>query len=248
MSGPRRRSGSGSSLGAHAFEKRFGYTFRDETLLALARTHRSYAEEKGAGGLDNQRLELLGDAVVGLAVTHALYERHPSADEGALSRLRQRLVSTTSLAQASRESGLAEWALLGRGEERTGGRSKEKLLADLFEAVTGAIYLDGGLEPAAAWVTERLGARLDGLRPGSASRDAKTALQEWVQGNRGVRPSYVLVSVDGPAHDQTFRVAATVDGVELGRGEGSSKKSAEKAAAAAALSALTAADTSGKES
>ncbi len=232
---------------AGAFEQACGYRFADPALLVRALTHTSFAEESSAALRDNQRLEFLGDSVVGLVVAHALHERHPDAAEGVLSKLRSRLVSAKTLAALARERGLGRLLRLGRGEERTSGRQKTSLLAVVVEALVGAVYLDGGLHPARAVVIDLLGVRLDEVNPNDLGPDYKSALQEWAQGAHRERPSYELVGSDGPAHDCVFTVRAYVLGAVAGEGRGRSKKEAEQRAAKAALQALTDVDSQTKK-
>lgn len=230
-----------------AFADKFGYRFADPALLLQALTHPSFAEEAPEPTGDNQRLEFLGDAVVGLVVARSLFESHPASTEGDLSKMRGRLVSASALAAVARDRELGDWLRLGRGEERTDGRLKTRLLADAVEALAGAIYLDGGFEAARAWVVALLGAGLDGTRPEGVRGDFKSELQERIQGEHKVRPEYQTVEVVGPGHEQTFVVAVSVTGAELGRGRGRSKKEAEQDAARAALRALTGAAPRTKE-
>lgn len=240
MSRKRKRGPRGCDIDVAAeFERRFCYTFSDPGLLVAAVTHTSYAEEEDGAIQDNQRLEFLGDAVVGLVVTEALYAAHPSADEGVMSKMKGRLVSTRSLAAASAEHGLGEWLRLGRGEERSRGRDKRRLLADVFEAIAGALLLDGGLPAARNWVLSMFDERLAEATPSSVGVDHKSVLQEHVQGQAGARPEYRTVEVAGPGHEQVFTVEVQVDGRQVGLGRGRSKKEAQQDAARVALQALT---------
>lgn len=239
MSRRRRKQMTDEEL-VERFEARFGHRFGDASLLVRAVTHTSFAEEN-EGARDNQRLEFLGDAVVGLVVTSELFRAHPGASEGVMSKMKGRLVSTRSLAAASAAHDLGDWLRLGRGEESTDGRVKKRLLADVFESVTGALFLDGGFDVARAWVLEMFEARLAEATPESVGLDFKSELQERIQGERKLRPEYATVQVVGPGHEQEFTMSVSVDGRELGRGTGRSKKEAQQAAARAALQALTAA-------
>ena len=207
-------------------------------LLEQALTHRSYAYEHG-GLPTNERLEFLGDAVLGLVVTDALYRAHPDLPEGRLATLRAGIVNTRALAGVARELGLGRWLRLGRGEEGTGGRDKNSLLADTTEALIGAVWLERGLPGATAVVLRLLGPLLAEAATGGASRDWKTALQELAAARGDGAPTYV-VEGSGPDHLRVFVARAVVAGQEHGRGEGASKKEAEQHAAQAAVEALTA--------
>lgn len=232
-------SGSAQNgLGLARIEDELGHRFSDRTLLEAAVTHPSFAEEAG-GGADNQRLEFLGDTVVGLVVSRALYVALPDAPEGVLSKLRSRLVSSKVLAELAREQRLGRYLRLGVGEERTDGRKKTRLLADLVESLAGAVYLDGGLEPAEQLLLRWFGGRLQAVDTGDVRRDHKSALQEWSQARYKARPGYELVSVEGPAHEQVFHVRVRVQGDVVASATGGSKKDAEQNAAREAIRALT---------
>ncbi len=219
-----------------------GHRFESRALLLEALTHRSFVNEceppPGDPPVkDNERLEWLGDAVLDLVVSLALMARYPSAQEGELSRMRAAIVNEQGLARLARAIELGPALRLGRGEERSGGRERFSLLADAFEALIGAVYLDGGL----AAVERVLEPHLD-LEGGErlAGWDAKTELQQRLQAERKVAPHYRLVSADGPGHEQEFRVEAVFEDRVLAAGLGRSKKQAEQAAAAAALARLEA--------
>jgi ribonuclease-3 len=219
-------------------EERLGYRFRRRELVVLAVTHRSHTHESDAEG-NYERLEFLGDAVLGMVAAEWLYRLHPELPEGELSKRKSFLVSRQALARFARELGLGELLLLGTGEERSGGRAKDSLLADSLEAVFGAVFLDGGFE-AARLVVQRL------LEHSEAEQvlphfDAKTRLQEVAQGRGWELPEYRLVEEAGPDHDKTFTVECRLEGEPRGRGTGRSKKVAEQVAAAQALTALGAA-------
>ncbi|ADH85655.1 ribonuclease III [Desulfurivibrio alkaliphilus] len=220
------------------WSQRLGYCFHDPQLLRQALTHRSFtAEGGGRGRPHNERLEFLGDAVLDLAVGELLYRRHPKMREGELSRRRAALVNEAHLARMARRTGLDELLLLGRGEAQSGGRDKPSILADAFEALLGAVYLDGGCravldlaaELFAPWVTDQ-----DDFE----ENDAKTALQEVLQERHGQAPGYRLVAEEGPAHDKRFTVEVEFRGRVMGQGKARSKKEAEQAAARAALKTL----------
>ncbi len=223
-------------------EETLGHRFRDPTLLAEALTHRSYANERGLPG-HYERLEFLGDSVLGLVAARWLFARFPRYSEGRLSRLKSQVVSTTNLARCARRLDLGAVLKLGVGEERSGGRDKPSLLADAAEAVFGALYLDAGLEVARQVIEPLLAAALE-EDPDALIADAKTDLQEWVQARGWQLPEYRLVGERGPDHDKEFEVECWLEGRRVGRGEGKSKKVAEQRAAAAALDSLTGAEAS----
>jgi ribonuclease-3 len=189
-------------------EQRLAYTFRDKSLLDQAVTHPSFAEEKRTGR-DYQRLEFLGDTIVGVAISRALYLQHPKSPEGDLSKLRSRLVSSKVLAEVARENGFGRFLRLGVGEERTDGRNKVRLLADMFEAICGAVLLDGGNDAAESLVMRLFGDRVHALMSAGVARDYKSALQEFTQARERGRPAYEVVEITGPAHEQTFEVRAS---------------------------------------
>jgi len=214
-----------------ALQRILGYRFRDPGLLEHALTHTSRANEDVSGGVfDNESLEFLGDAVLGFAIADLLFRRFPAEDEG---------WSTTSLARLAEQLNLGDHLLLGRGEEKTGGRRKQALLADGYEALIAAIYLDGGVEHAAAFIQRQFADLIEETRePNSAHRDFKSALQERVQSNGGPLPEYVVVSESGPDHHKTFQVEVRVSGEPLADAAGRSKKEAEQEAARIALTRL----------
>ena len=223
-------------------EENIGYSFRDRGLLERALTHRSWAHESvGAGGerearaLHNEALEFVGDSVLGLVVADALFRSHPAVTEGELSRMKHRLVSTTTLARVSRGLGLGEHLRMGRGEEKTGGRRKRALLADAFEALLAAVFLDGGYTEAEGFVRRALGSELVEATPESAAAaDFKTLLQERLQSERHLSPTYEVIETEGPPHARTFHVEAVFDGERV-RGAGRTIKAAEMDAACRAL-------------
>jgi ribonuclease-3 len=203
--------------------------------LKVALTHPSFANEQ-RGEPDNQRLEFLGDAVLGLCASELLYERFPDADEGSLTRLRARLVNADALAAWARDNSVAEALLLGRGAESSGLRTSTNVLADAVEALVAAAYLDSGLDAARAACAQILEPQLLGIDAAS-TRDPKSELQERVQAARGDTPRYEVTDSGGPAHDRWFEVSVRVGAKEIGRGRGRSKRAAEFAAAQAALAA-----------
>src|SRR5438034_1137474 len=226
-------------------EEILSYRFRDIALLAQAMTHRSWAHEQvsphsqhDARNLHNEALEFLGDSILGLIVADYLFKAYPGASEGELSRMKHRLVSAPTLANASTELGLGDFLRFGRGEEKSGGRRKHALLADVFEAVTGAIFLDGGLEAAAKFVERALGDDLRRANPiAAAAADPKTMLQEKLQATRQPVPQYTVIETLGPPHKRMFHVELKWDGGST-RGEGPTIKAAEAAAARAALQVM----------
>ena len=217
-----------------------GYHFRDPGLLEHALTHTSRANEDVSGGvIDNESLEFLGDAVLGFAIADLLFRRFPNRDEGWKSKMKATLVSTTSLARLAEELRLGDHLLLGRGEEKTGGRRKQALLADGYEALIAAIYLDGGIDHATAFIARQFEAlMLEAGAPDSAFRDFKSALQERVQSAGDPPPEYTVIGESGPDHHKTFRVEVRVNGQALADASGRSKKEAEQEAARLALEKL----------
>lgn len=217
-------------------ERRLGRRFRDRSLLERAVMHRSFANEQGLD-FNYERLEFLGDSVLGLVTAEWLFTQNTGVSEGKLSAHKSRLVSEPILADFGRDLGLGEFVKLGVGEERSGGRQKDSILCDVVEAVIGAVFLDGGWKPARSLVRKLL----DGSQLGNDSaelKDPKGLLQEILQAEGQGLPEYVLVGEDGPDHDKTFSVVCRVDGKEAGSGEGGSKKRAEQVAAIAALDRL----------
>jgi ribonuclease-3 len=223
-------------------EATLGYNFRDRAVLERAVTHRSWAHEQVAPGneeqarqLHNEALEFLGDSVLGLIVADYLCRAHPGVTEGELSRMKHRLVNAPTLARASLRLNLGEFLRFGRGEERSGGRSKDALLADVLEAIAGAIFLEGGLPAATDFVHRALGEDLESANPTAAAKaDYKTMLQEKFQAERRTAPRYRVVETSGPPHRRTFRVELSWDEGSV-LGEGRSIKGAEVAAAKLAL-------------
>jgi ribonuclease-3 len=214
-----------------------GYRFRDPALLERALTHRSFAHEAGKPVAEAyERLEFLGDALLGFIVSHWLWQDDRSAPEGTLTRRKQAVVRTDSLASAARALGLGEALHLGRGELRTGGRAKPSLLADVFEAVLGAIYIDGGIRPARSFVRRHLREAMQAAgQLAEVADDYKTRLQERVQARLRSTPAYRIVRKSGLAHAPEFTAEVRVEGEVLGVGTGSSRKQAEQEAAREAL-------------
>jgi ribonuclease-3 len=222
-------------------EDRIGYKFRDLGLLEHALTHRSRAHEDASGGvIDNESLEFLGDAVLGFVIADLLFTRFPTHSEGYKSKVKAGIVSSAALARLAEEIGLGQFVLLGRGEEKTGGRQKHAILADSFEALIASIYLDGGIDPARAFILSLFAPLVAGAgdRAAEASftEDWKSAFQEWSQANGRGLPRYRLASVDGPDHRKRFEVELSIGGEVVARASGKSKKEAEQQAAKAALS------------
>ncbi len=217
-------------------EEKLGYRFRDRGLLEHAMTHSSYANEhRGAGLTSNERLEFLGDSVLGVVVADYLFRKHPDMPEGELTRTRAALVCEGSLHEVARSLGLGRYLRLGRGEDAGGGRSRPSILADATEAMLAAVYLDGGMGAVRPIIRALI---LDKEQEKAADRDYKTALQELVQRRPGAAVSYRLVRESGPDHCRSFEMEASVDGEVIGTGAGRTKKEAEQMAAKAALERL----------
>ena len=214
-------------------EDKIGYFFKDKNLLKQALTHSSFVNEQRINKLpDYERLEFLGDAVLQLTTSDLLFRNYPEMREGELTRKRASLVCGASLARCAETIHLGQYILMGRGEETTGGRNKEHILADVMEAVIGAIHLDGGFERAIDFIHRFV---LDDLEEKQAFRDNKTLLQEYVQREKGAVIQYVLVGESGPDHEREFMVEVRVNGKTVGQGMGKTKKSAEQQAAYKAL-------------
>lgn len=218
-------------------EEILGYTFTDKSLLENALTHSSYANENRSGrAVSNERLEFLGDSVLGMITAEYLYRTHPDLPEGELTRTRAALVCEGSLHEVAKVWGLGQHLRLGRGEEGGGGRERASILADAVEAVLAAMYLDGGIGTVRKTIHKFI---LSGeSRAESANRDYKTAMQEWVQRESGQVLAYRLSGESGPDHAKTFEVEVTLNGDVIGRGQGRSKKEAEQHAARAGLEKL----------
>ena len=220
-------------------EKKLNYIFRDPSLLAEALSHSSYANEHRAAGLNsNERLEFLGDSVLGFVTAEFLFVRHPDLPEGDLTRIRAALVCEQSLYEVARKLDLGRYLRLGRGEEAGGGRTRTSILADATEAVFAAVYLDGGISEASALIHRLL---LDAEKEEAVEerrRDYKTALQELVQRQAGQELSYRMAGEQGPDHAKTFVAEVLLNGTVVGTGSGHSKKEAEQSAARAALAGM----------
>jgi ribonuclease-3 len=215
------------------------YTFQQPALLETAFTHSSYAHEKGLSASDyNERLEFLGDAVLELTISDVLYQRFPSFTEGQLTKFRAGLVCEPTLAKLAAKMNVAPFLRLGKGEEATGGRQRDALAADAFEAMLGAVYLDAGIEKARAIIVTWFEPEILHLRDRFEFNDHKTFLQEALQKNSKEPVNYQITQEDGPDHDKTFTADVLLAGKILGTGSGKSKKEAEQAAAHAALQKL----------
>jgi ribonuclease-3 len=224
------RQDSASDL--ESLQQALGYRFRDPRLLRRALTHPSYVNEHPEDETgDNQRLEFLGDAVLDFVAGAWIYQDHPDYDEGRMTRLRAALVRTETLAKLSRQVGIGKTLQLGHGEEEAGGREREANLCDAFEAVVGALYLDGGLGVVKTFVEPLLAPAAEAALSAETDLDAKSRLQEWSQAELGVTPHYRIVSESGPDHAKIFKAEVLLGKKVVGQGTGSSKQAAEQAAA-----------------
>ena len=221
-----------------SLQKRLGYTFKKPELLEVALTHPSVSHEQGSKLNNNQRLEFLGDAVLGLVISAELYRKFPHRDEGTLSKARARLVCGTALAEQATAMGLGKELVLSHGEERSGGRTRPGALADAFEALIGAIFLDSGITRTKKFILNRFAEQLCDADARQHSDNPKGELQEILQSKNAVAPEYRLLEAEGPDHDRSFVCAVRHSGTELARGTGKSKKAAEMGAAAAAIEQL----------
>lgn len=218
-------------------EERLGYSFENPALMENALTHSSYANENKAKGVtSNERLEFLGDSVLGMVVADYLFRRYPDMPEGELTRTRAALVCEDSLVEVARTLELGSYLKLGKGEDAGGGRKRPSIQADAVEAVIAAVYLDGGIGSSRKMITKFI--LTDNQREQGAIRDYKTALQELVQRESGQVLSYRLAGESGPDHCKLFSVEVTLNGAPVGAGEGRSKKEAEQNAAKAAIQKL----------
>ncbi len=216
-----------------SLQEKLGYKFNDITLLQNALTHSSYANEVRTGMGSNERLEFLGDSVLSIIVSEHLYKSFKKVPEGELTKLRASLVCEKSLCGFSRELGIGEYLRLGKGEDKGGGRERDSILADAFEAILAAIYLDGGIEPARRHVMRFVLRELETHE--EAFKDYKTALQEIIQRNPEESVTYILTDETGPDHDKTFTVEVHLNSNVIGKGKGRNKKQAEQQAARQAL-------------
>ncbi|MEK7602443.1 MAG: ribonuclease III [Patescibacteria group bacterium] len=216
-------------------EEVLGLSFKNKDLLVEALTHRSYLNENKAAGPHNERLEFLGDAVLELATTHFLFTKFPSNPEGDLTAYRASLVNTVSLAESAKMMGLNDMLFLSKGEAKDTGRARDIILANAFEAVLGALYLDQGYDAAEAFVAKHLYPKIDAIIANKAYQDAKSRLQEAAQEKKNITPTYKTLSEEGPDHDKKFIVGVFLGEKELARGDGKSKQEAEQSAAERAL-------------
>jgi len=229
-----------SALALDSLQKCIGYRFHDADLLLRALTHPSYVNEHPQDEVgDNQRLEFLGDAVLDFVAGAWVYRHYPDFAEGPMTRLRASLVRTETLAQLARRVGIGEALRLGRGEEEAGGRERDANLCDAFEAVMGALYLDGGLAVAESFIEPFIEPMADMVLDAEADLDAKSRLQEWSQAELGITPHYRIVTERGPDHAKTFVAEALLGKDVAGQGQGRSKQAAEQEAARAAWEALS---------
>ncbi len=223
-------------LNLEEFERKIEYTFSDKSLLVLALTHSSYANEIKKGKHENnERLEFLGDAVLDMVVSEYMYRHFPKMPEGELTKLRAAVVCEGSLAELSRKLGVGRCLLLGKGEESTGGRNRDSILADAFESIIGAICIDGGMEAATKHIMRFMVDQIEHTKNNFRSLDCKTHLQEVIQKISKVPLKYAIVDEQGPDHNKVFVAEVTHDGRVLGKGSGRSKKEAEQSAANNAL-------------
>jgi ribonuclease-3 len=224
-------------------ERTIGYRFRDRGLLEHALTHRSRVHEDASGGVfDNESMEFLGDSVLGFVIADMLFREFPQHNEGHKSKLKASLVSAAALARLGEAINLGEFLILGRGEEKTGGRRKRAIIADCYEALIAAVYLDGGIDAARSFIERQFASLIgEARRTGTAAAftdDWKSALQEWLQSRGRGLPAYRLAAEIGPDHHKRFLVEVLVDGAPVAQAEGRSKKEAAQAAARAALESL----------
>ena len=217
-------------------EKTVGYVFEDRKHILVATTHSSYSNEAKDGVDCNERLEFLGDSVLSFVTSRYLYENFPNLPEGEMSRIRASAVCEKTLCSIAKRIDLGAYLRLGHGEECQNGRNRPSILADAFEALLAAIYLDGGIEPVRKFLLPIISAEIDTIVESGADIDYKTALQQFVQQERGSLLEYKTVNESGPAHDKTFYVEVHLNGNVIGRGSGHSKRKAEQNAAKEALS------------
>lgn len=220
---------------ASQIESKVGYTFKDKSLLALPFVHRSFVNENREMSAHNERLEFLGDSILGLLVAEYLYRQLPNTPEGELSYLRSRLVEAGSCVTYVQKLDLGGHLLLGKGEQRNDGRGRESILADLFEAVMGAIYLDGGIEAARRFLFDNFAEEIDAILK-TPLCNWKAQLQDYCQKKYQQTPVYQVLEESGPDHSKVFKISVLLNNQQLGHGEGASKKEAQQAAAADALS------------
>ena len=221
-------------------EKKLGITFKDKDLLKSAFIHRSYLNEHPEEKIShNERLEFLGDSVLGFVVSEHLFIKYPTHAEGDLTNFRSSLVNARTLAEVSKKIGLGDFLLLSKGEEATGGRDRQYLLANTFEALLGAIYLDSGIDQAKKLIHEELLPKLEHIIDKKLYKDFKSAFQEIAQEKQNTTPSYKVLDESGPDHNRTFKVGVFIGENQVGEGSGKSKQIAEQEAAASALAKFT---------
>lgn len=219
-------------------EEKLGYTFRDPSLLLLACIHRSFCNENRDVMQNNERLEFLGDTVLGTLISEYLYQQLPTNPEGELSYLRSRLVESSCCVKYIQSLNVGSYILLGKGERMNGGRGRETILADMFEAIIGAIYLDGGLEAARRFLFTKFSQHIDDVMK-TPLHNWKALLQDYCQKKYQNPPLYHVLQTSGPDHSKLFEVAVLINNEEIGRGKGASKKEAQQDAAANAISHIT---------
>lgn len=228
-----------NDINSENFAKGFPYKFKDDKILVLALTHSSYANQMRKEVYEsNERLEFLGDAVLDMVVSEYMYDKFPHMLEGELTKLRASVVCETSLARIAKSLNLGEWILLGKGESSTGGRKRDSILADVFEAVIGAIVIDGGIESAKKYILEIMSDEIDIMKSQFRNLDFKTHLQEVIQRTSKVPLVYEIIDEHGPDHDKIFVAIVTHEGKKLGEGQGKSKKESEQSSAQNALKVL----------
>jgi ribonuclease-3 len=236
---PAAHSELSSSMQLKKLQETIGYTFREEKLLIEALTHPSLAHEQGGGNHHNQRLEFLGDAVLQLMLTDQIFKLYPDFPEGKLTQIRAHLANRHALFRRAKSIDLGKHLLLGRGEEVSGGRDRLSNVADAYEALLGAIYLDGGVRATRKFITSQFSEEFAVIKQTSPGQNPKGRLQEILQAQSPANPQYRVIHETGPDHSKYFEAVVEWRGEELGRGRGSSKKQAEAVAAEAALVALS---------
>ncbi|MBV9159261.1 MAG: ribonuclease III [Candidatus Kaiserbacteria bacterium] len=225
-------------MGFESFEQKIGYTFRDKTHIETAFTHRSYLNENRTAGREhNERLEFLGDAVLELVVTEFLFAKYPDKPEGELTAYRAALVNTQSISDAATKLGMNDYLLLSRGEARDTGRARSIILANAFEALIGALYLDAGYDVAKQFIAANIFHKTEEVVAKRLWQDAKSRFQEIAQDEQGITPTYQLIDQSGPDHDKRFVIGAYIANEKIAVGEGRSKQEAEQDAAQKALTA-----------
>ncbi|MBS7360262.1 MAG: ribonuclease III [Oscillospiraceae bacterium] len=217
-----------------AFEEKIGYVFKDKSLLEMALTHSSYANENKLP-YDNERLEFLGDSVLGFVTAEYLFEEYKNRPEGVLTKLRSAVVCEKSLFKFAEKISLGNFIFMGKGEERTGGRNRPSIVSDAFEAVIAAMYLDGGINAVKPYILSFI---KEAVKKEAGFKDNKSLLQEFIQREKGNVLQYDEVGETGPDHDKVFNFAVSLNGAVIGKGQGRSKKEAEQAAAGSALDYL----------